>query len=154
MEFSAREDVAAPIKVVFAAVSDFEGFERAALRRGADVARTDSLTVPGKGMSWATEFSYRNRRRQAKLELVQYDAPESLRLLALSRGIETDLIVDLVALSRGRTRMDITARLKPTTITARLFVQSMKLARSSLTSRYCKRIAEFAGSIEDRYSRA
>ena len=41
MKFSTREDIEAPVDHVFAEVSDFAGFERRALRHGADITRLD-----------------------------------------------------------------------------------------------------------------
>ncbi len=150
MKFSTREDVAAPIEAVFAAVSDFKSFEHGALRRGAKVNRTDNLPNPGPGMKWETRFSFRNRQRDADLELVQFDAPDALRLAISSPGFEVNLLIDLIALSRNRTRMEFTARIKPNTLTARLAVQAMKLKHSNLTNRFHQQIAKFAGTIEDR----
>ena len=43
MRITARQDVEAPIAEVFAQATDHVGFERQALRRGADVRRTDRL---------------------------------------------------------------------------------------------------------------
>ena len=61
MKFSAREDIAAPIEQVFASLCDFEGFERQAMRRGAEVQRVDPLTQPGVGMKWQVSFNMRGR---------------------------------------------------------------------------------------------
>ncbi|HGG05428.1 MAG TPA: SRPBCC family protein [Aliiroseovarius sp.] len=151
MQFSAREDVEAPIDAVFRAITDFEGFERAMLRRGAEIARTDSLPAPGQGMSWQVQFDFRNRRRSAEVILSELDIPNRMVLLAKSGGVDADFKVDLVPLSRSRTRMDIVSELTPTGLSARLFLQPLKLARSKMSNRFRKRVAKFAVSVEDRY---
>jgi len=148
MQFSAREDVEASIDEVFRAVSNFEGWERTALRRGAEIARTDELQTVGAGMTWSALFSYRNRERKADLELKHFDAPNTLRMFAVSSGVQSDVVVELVALSRERTRMDIQANLKPNSISARLLLQPMKLARGKLSKRFRARVADFAAAIE------
>jgi len=51
LKLAAKYDVEAPVEFVFAQLIDFEGWERAAMRRGADVSRTDKLTKAGPGMS-------------------------------------------------------------------------------------------------------
>ena len=52
MKLSGRTDIQAPVEFVFDAISDFDFWERAALRRGAEVTRTDKLRQPAPGMSW------------------------------------------------------------------------------------------------------
>ncbi len=151
MQFTAREDVEAPIETVFRAITDFEGFERAMLRRGAEIARTDTLPAPGQGMSWQVQFDFRNRRRGADISLSELDAPNRLVLLAKSGGVNADFKVELVPLSRSRTRMDIVSDLTPTSLSARLVLQPLKLARGKLSNRFRKRVAKFAMSIEDRH---
>jgi uncharacterized protein YndB with AHSA1/START domain len=150
MKFATREDIAAPIETVFASVSDFEGFERAALRRGTEIVRMDARETPGEGMRWKTQFNFRNRARTADITLTEYDPPNGLTFFALIGGIEADVRVDLLALSRQRTRMALSFELKPTTIPARLMLQSVKLARGNLTKRLQKRVADFAAGIETR----
>lgn len=148
MQFEAREDVAAPIEQVFQAVSDFEGWERAALRRGAEISRTDDLPQPGCGMAWTAKFDFHNRPRAADMVLDTFEKPTNLRLMAISGGVNVEFTVELVALSRSRTRMDIATTLTPRTISARLLLQPLKLARTKLANRFRQRIADFAASIE------
>ena len=62
MKLSGRTDVQAPVEFVFDAISDFDFWERAALRRGAEVTRTDKLRQPAPGMSWMIRFGWRGRR--------------------------------------------------------------------------------------------
>lgn len=150
MKLKTREDIAADIEYVFASVSDFDGLERAALRRGADVVRTDTLSAPGVGMSWTARFPFRNREREADMKLTAYDPPNGLVLFSKISGIEAEVRVDLVALSPQRTRLNLELELKPRSIPARLLLQSMKLARTNLVRKFHRRVADYAQSIEDR----
>jgi hypothetical protein len=56
----------------------------------------------------------------------------------------------LVALSRQRTRLYAEFEIRPRSLGARLMVQSAKLGRASLNTRYSKRIAALARDIEAR----
>lgn len=149
MELTAREDIEAPQDAVFDAISDFESFERIVLRRGAEVRRTDNQSVAGKGMCWNVAFGFRGRPREADLEIVEFNRPENMLVKGNSGGVEVDFRVDLVALSRGRTRLDIRSDVKATSLPARLLLQPMRLAQSNILRRFRKKIAVFAGKVED-----
>lgn len=150
MKIATREDISAPIDAVFEQLSDFEGFERAAMRRGAEVVRIDTLAVPGVGMGWRAGFDYRGKERKAKIELTEYEAPERLIAKVHSTGVEMEVVVELVAMSRTRTRMNLSLDTRPRTIPARLVIQSMKLARQTVLKRFRKRVSEYATTIESR----
>ena len=150
MKFSAREDIAAPIDQVFAALCDFEGFERQALRRGAEVQRLDGLTEPGVGMAWQAGFSMRGRKRAVEIALSQFDVPNEMLFDVTSSGIEGTFSIDLLALSRSRTRMSVALDITPLNLSARLLVQSLKLAKTNLNKRFKLRVAEYAKGLEDR----
>jgi len=154
MKFSSREDINAPIETVFLALCDFEGFERQAMRRGAEVQRMDALAEPGVGMLWNVDFTMRGRRRNLDLELIRFDVPNEMRFAAKSAGIDGKFNVELMALSRSRTRMAVALELAPLNLSARLLVQSLRLAKTTLTKRFKLRLAEYAKGLEDRLQRS
>ncbi|MGX0977827.1 carbon monoxide dehydrogenase subunit G [Roseovarius sp. MBR-51] len=153
MQFSGKEDIEAPIERVFEEITDFQTFERSALRRGADVKRTDSLRAPGVGMSWHAAFKLRGKQRKVDVSVADYDPPNGITLGLMSASIEGQMIAELVALSRGRTRMTVTLVLQPRSLAARLMMQSLRLARGNLTKRFKVRLAEYAMDVEERYKR-
>ncbi len=150
MKLVAREDISAPIEAVFEQLSDFDGFERSVLRRGAEMSRLDALPAPGVGMTWRTAFDYRGRPREALIELTSFDGPDRMTLIVKSSGLDIDLLVDLVAMSRTRTRMSVSTEIRPRTLPARLLLQSMKLARHGMLTRFRRKVGEFAVDLEGR----
>ena len=78
MKFSAQEDISAPIERVFAALCEFETFERLAMRRGAELQRVDPLIQPGVVMRWKVKFVARGRKRTFDLELIEFDPPKQM----------------------------------------------------------------------------
>ena len=69
MKLSSRQDINAPAAFVFTALADFEAWERAAMRRGADVERTDKANRDGSGRSWLIRFTYRGKARRIAVQL-------------------------------------------------------------------------------------
>lgn len=151
MRFATKQDIEAPIADVFRILSDFEGWERAAMRRGAEVARTDKLRAVGPGMIWATRILYRHKPRNIEIELTKIDPPAQLQFSALSQAIEGAVVLDLMELGSKRTRLHVTAEVTPRSLTARLFLQSLRLARAKVDRKFDQRIAQLAGDIETRY---
>jgi hypothetical protein len=150
MKFSRREDVSAPAEAVFDSLSDFVAFERAALRRGPRLRRLDSLRLPGAGLSWDITFPFRGKQRQMIADVRRFDKPEVLEYAGVSPSFEMSLAFTLVALSRQHTRLHAEFEIRPRSLGARLMIQSAKLGRASLNSRYNKRIAALARNIETR----
>lgn len=148
MELTAREDIDAPQDRVFAMLSDFDTIERQAMRRGTEITRTHP--GPGAGMAWQATFHFRGKKRDAAVTLSTYDPPERLVFDSVSGGLEMALTLDVVALSPSRTRINVTSVLGAKTLSARLFLQSIKLARGGIDKRFRKRVGELAGEMENR----
>jgi uncharacterized protein YndB with AHSA1/START domain len=154
MRFTTREDIEAPVETVFAAVTDFESFERAALRRGAEVRRVGDHRHKGIGQSWLVHFRYRGRERELASEIVRFEPPKGLTAFGDSGGIESTLQFELTELAPRRTRLKVDLELKPKTLGARLLLQSMRLAKTPLVNRFKARVHEFARSLRDGRPRA
>lgn len=154
MKFSTNEDIEAPIEKVFEMFTDFGSFERSALRRGADVRRTDKMRAPGVGMCWKALFEMRGKKRDVDIELTRYDPAEGLIAEGKSTHLGGTMTVDLVPLSRKRTRAAISFEVKPSSLSGRLIVQSLRLGKTRLTRRYKVMVAEYAKELEHRYKTA
>lgn len=151
MKFSTREDEEVPIDQAFALICDFDAYERSAMRRGAKVRRMDDMTKPGVGMKWAASFKMRGKKRDLEMEMTRFERPNEICVLSSTSGIDGTGQIELLALSRNRTRVSVVFELKLTNLSARLLVKLLKLAKNSLTKRYRLRVAEYAKSIEDRH---
>ncbi|WP_296431507.1 SRPBCC family protein [Yoonia sp.] len=152
MKFSTREDIEAPVDYVFAQVSDFAAFERRAMRQGADVKRREDGPIV-QGAIWDISFQFRGRDRRVLAELTQLDVPTLLSIDNASDGLNAVTEVELIALSQTRTRVLVSFDLRAKTLTARLLLQSLKLAKTKMTKRFNARVLDYAEDIEDRYRR-
>lgn len=154
MKFSTREDVDVPAEVVFAAASDFDAFEMMVARRGATVKRINNPSKPGEGMSWDVGFRFRGRDRQAEIELVKYKEPDELRFKSRTGGLDVEFQVEVTAVSPTKSRVKVVLDLQPKTLSARLLVQSMRLAKSKLTNKFKRRVTEYVNRIEQDHRAA
>lgn len=154
MRFGAREDIELPAEAVFAALSDFERFERAALRRGAEVLPAGRPRPDGTGRGWIVSFRYRGRKRELVSEVTRNEPPRKLWFDGRIGGLDGRLALDLVALSPRRTRLSVELEILPRTLSARLLIQSLRLAKGRLNARFRKRIGDFRADIERRAVRS
>ena len=84
MKFSTKEDIEAPIDAVFDMLCEFDQFERAAMRRGAEVQRVDQLAAPATGMKWEAAFDMRGKRREIQIDMQSFERPTEMRLATTS----------------------------------------------------------------------
>jgi hypothetical protein len=151
MKFSTKQDIETPAAYVFAALTDFEAWERAAMRRGADVARTDKMRQAGAGMSWHVAFQFRGRQRKIDLRLLNMIPASKLEFAALSAAIDATTKVEIVEMSAKRARLHVAANITPLTLTAKLFMQSLRLARARADRKFAQRVQTIVTEIEARY---
>ncbi len=153
MQFSGKEDIDAPIAQVFESLTDSAGYERLAIRRGIEVVRLSDRSDMHAGMAWKARFRLRGRKRELNVELETYTPPKLMRFAYRSEGIEGVLVVELMALSPRRTRMSVIFDLRPRSLSARLLIQSLRLAKSALSKRFKLGLADFVRGLEERLAR-
>ncbi|MEJ8561372.1 SRPBCC family protein [Yoonia sp. GPGPB17] len=152
MKFSTREDIEAPISYVYGRVTDFANFERRAMRQGIDVScRTTGDAA--MGTVWDISFEFRGRLRKVAAELTRLEPEQAVEIESQSDGLTAITQVELVALSATRTRVLVSFDMRAKTLTARLLLQSLKLAKTKMTKRFKARVLEYSETVEDDYRR-
>lgn len=151
MRLSTKQDIEAPLDFVYKALIDFDQFERMAMRRGAEVERTDRLRSLAPGMGWKLRFPYRGKPRTLLVRLADLQ-DNTLLLYGLdSPSVEGTARIDVMALSPRRARMTVDTEVRPKTMAARLVLQSLRLAKGRVQHRLDLTGGKLAALIEERW---
>lgn len=142
MKFSTRMDTDLTAAALFAAISDFDRLAQIIRRRRAQVKMLDPALTGS--LAWDLAFDWRGRRREFRIALNRHDPDEALRLTGVSDLFDIVLDLQVVALTRARSRLICGADLRPRSMTARLVVQTAKLGKAQLDRRFA---AEIAGML-------
>ncbi len=151
MEFTARDDIEAPIDFVFDQVTDFKTFERSIMRRGGDVERLTAGDDAAVGTKWNVKFRMRGKEREVQAEVTQADRPNGITIEVTSDNADGTMVVELVALSRARTRIIVTADALAKTIPAKLLFQSVRFAKAKAANRFKGLVTNFAEDVDAKY---
>lgn len=151
MKLTCRQDVEAPADFVFARLADVDGWERAALRRGAEVTRTAEGAADGQGAAWSVAFTWRGKLRRADLKVTTVAPPAQLVIAGLGPNLEGRLGLEVIEMAPKRSRIMVRLEIRPRTLVARIFVQSLKLTRAREETRLRNRAAQLAADVETRY---
>lgn len=151
MRLTAKHDVEVPIAGAFAAFGDPDAWEREALRRGADVTRTDDGTT---GLpAWIIGFVFRGRPRQIAIRQTAAEPPLRLAYAGEGQLYSGTAELSFIDLGPRRTRVHLVMEVKPRSISARLILQTLRLNRKSLDRKVSQRFGQVATAVEDRYRR-
>jgi hypothetical protein len=153
MKLTAKCDVEVPLAFVYQCVTDFAAWERAAIRRGTDVERPVGLPLTGIGAAWRIRFPYRGRVRKALITIDDL-APNQTAAFSLdSPSMFGDSVIEVQALSARRTRIRVALTAKPKTLAARLFLNTLRLAKGRVTKQFDLRVAQLGADIEAHFQR-
>lgn len=118
---------------------------------GANIERLDDEISLNVGMKWAIDGNFRGKQRQVEVSLTQLIENELVSYASESKDVNATVDMKLEALSPKQTRFSIDMTPKANTISARLILQSAKLARKTLEKRVNRRFADFCQRLEDDY---
>ena len=154
MQFSSRTDIAASAEFVFASLTDFDGWEALARAKGARITRQDPAgrMQAGEGSRWEGDFLLKGKTREGALVLRDLRASERVVMEAEGRGIGGDLLVEIIPISASRSRLSVQGELRAKSLAARLFVQSLRLAKGRVQAKLNKRLAEYGRQLEAKYA--
>lgn len=153
MQFTRVQDINAPLDHVFEQISDFDSYEAYAMRTGAQIERTDSLDAKGPGMGWNYQGELRGKMRDIDIELIEYTPSKQLKFNCISSGVNVVIEMKTLSLTKKQTRLKVVVDIKARSISARLILQSAKLARNSLKRKFNHRIWTYAGYIENSFNK-
>lgn len=151
MKLTTRQDIEAPLDVVYARLTDFEHFERMAMRRGAEIERTDRLKKADIGMAWRLRFVFKGKPRNMTVRFADAEPGSHLEWAFDSPMLEGTVKVELVSLSARRTRMALAVEARPKTLAARLLMQSMRLAKGRVQRKLDVAAGQLANMVEEQY---
>ncbi len=146
MKFTTREDIEAPIETVWAALTDARSFEKKATRKGIEVRGLSGDAVEF-GSSWTAKFDYRGIRREMETVVTGCEAPRLLELDSNVGGLDGFLTAELSEKPEGITCLELTVEIKPASLSGKMLVQTMRLAKGRLDKRYRKRVRHFTKGL-------
>lgn len=154
MKLTAKTDVEAPLAYVYANLTDHAAWEAEAVQRGAEVERPDGTPLTGVGASWRIRVKFRGKLRKFLVRIDDLQPDQRIAFGLEGQAVEGTSVFEVAALSPRRTRLRIVLDVKPKTLTARLFLNTLRLARTRVQSRFDLRAGQLGARIEDRYQRS
>jgi uncharacterized protein YndB with AHSA1/START domain len=154
MKLTAKTDLEVPAADVFAALVDHPNWEREAVRRGIEVDRPQGSPASGVGAAWRIRGHFRGKARKLLLKIEEMTPDQRLLLGLDSPSVEGTTRLEIMVLSPRRSRLRVDFEIKPKTLAARLFINTMRLAKGRVQARFETRLGQFAARIKERYDRS
>lgn len=154
MKFKVSEDVDAPADITWARFTDFTGIEAEAKGRGADVARVGNWTTPDVGRAWRGTVKIRGRVRPVTSVIATHSPEQTCQIDTLVGGMEASYEMTFLTLRADMTRVQVVLDLSAGTLSARLALQTLKLARGRVMQRLQGLLARQGNLAEEDYRRA
>lgn len=154
MKFKVAEDVDAPTGFVFERMTEFTQVEDDLRRRGVELQRQGNWARAERGVRWRGAATVRGKQRPIEAELSRLEPDETAVVDSRIGGMDCTYELSFVTLQPEVTRVAATLELKPNTLTARLIIQTLKLARGRVLQRMTASLARQGNQIEADWRRA
>jgi uncharacterized protein YndB with AHSA1/START domain len=154
MKLTAKTDLEVPAAFVFAALTDNQAWEREAVRNGVDVERPAGSPEMGVGAEWRIRGHFRGKARKVHLRVTEMTQDKDVTMSLDSPSIEGTMTLEVILLSPRRSRLRFDLEIKPKTLAARLFINTLRLAKGRAQARFEKGLDRMAGRIRERYARS
>jgi len=153
MKLTAKSDLDTPVGFVFETLTDFPHWEREGVRRGIDIERAPG-PVAGVGAGWKISGRYRGKQRKLQLRIVRLVPDQQIEYAIDSPSVEGSVVLETTALSARRSRVRMVIDVKPKTLAARLFLNTLRLAKGRVESRLDSRLEKLGVYVKLRHERS
>ena len=153
MKLTAKTDLEAPVEFLHAYLCDNATWEREAIRRGVEVERPADMPLTGVGAGWRIKVPFRGRVRKVLLRVDEIVQDQTIAYSFEGQALVGTTVLEMKALSPRRCRLKVTIDAKPKTLAARLFLNTLRLARRKVEERFEKRVGQLGARVEERYAR-
>jgi len=153
MKLTAKTDLEAPVEFLHAYLCDNATWEREAIRRGVEVERPADMPLTGVGAGWRIKVPFRGRVRKVLLRVDEIVQDQTIAYSFEGQALVGTTVLEVKALSPRRCRLKVTIDAKPKTLAARLFLNTLRLARRKVEERFEKRVGQLGARVEERYAR-
>lgn len=154
MKLAAKTDLEVPAAAVFAALIDTPTWEREAIRNGVEVERPAGTPDSGVGAEWRIRGHFRGKARKVTVRIAEMTPGQRLAMGMDSPSVEGTVQIEVMVLSPRRSRLRADLEIKPKTLAARLFINTMRLAKGRVQARFEKGLGNLGSRIKDRYDRS
>ena len=135
MKFRISDDIEAPIDWVWEGFTDFAAIEADIRARDAELSRVGDWKEAALGVAWRGSVPVRGKVRTIEARIAGFVPEEHLRVDSRIGGMTCEDEVVFAPLSAEVTRVSVTLELKASTLSARLLLQTLKIARRKVVQR-------------------
>lgn len=153
MKLTAKTDLEVPAAFVFAALADTQTWEREAIRNGVEVERPPGTPDSGVGAEWRVRGHFKGKARKALIHIQEMTPGQRMTMSIDSPSMDGVVQVEVMVLSPRRSRMRADLEVKPKTLAARLFINTLRLAKGRVQARFEKGLVKLGARIKDRFDR-
>lgn len=151
MRLKSTHVINAPKDYVFDRISDFDSFERYIHEQGGTAERTDDVAGIQVGMSWHISGTFRKKNRKVDMTLDHYYPSDKMKYAVETENMNASIFFELSEIAPGQTEMSLFIDPEARNISARLILQSVKLAKKTIEKRITTRVQNFGDQIEADY---
>lgn len=154
MKLTAKTDLEAPLDYVYASLTDHASWEREAAQRGAEIERPVGMPLSGIGAGWRIRVPFRGKVRKLLVRIDEMVPHDRLGFALEGQAVSGVSLLEVIALSPRRTRLRVAIEIKPKTLAARLFLNTLRLAKTRVRTRFEARVVQLGARIQDRHDRS
>ena len=148
MRLSSSQIIGVPKDYLFERITDFDSFESYIHTEGGMAERTDNVAGTQSGMSWHVSGTFRKKQRNVDLTLENYAPSDKLKYVCETSSMNAAIFFELTEITPDQTELSLYIDPEARNISARLVLQSVKLAKKTIERRITQRIERFGNQIE------